>query len=363
MDVVRAGDGAESVRGVGERKDGSGPNGRDAGSEEIEGVAPNLRMSDAVARFLEHCRIGKRLSPHTVRAYHSDLTDFRKAVGQTVGIGDVDRDLIRFYARSLLENRRLKETTARRRIATLKVLFRWLEREELIALSVFHRLDLSIRLPKRLPRALESADMRRLLRAAEAAAAQFDADVRTAAPAAPDGRYVALIMLFVIVVLFTTGLRVSELVSVRLDNVSHRDGHIRVSGKGNRERTVYLPGRPAMRVLMDFLDARRKIRTPSDALLVAPEGTPLTAQYIRRRLRDLAQSAGIGRRVTPHMLRHTAATQLLEAGVDIRFVQRLLGHASIATTQIYTQVRDATLKAKLARADTLSRLGLRRADN
>jgi site-specific recombinase XerD len=326
----------------------NGGKGRTQGHEAVL-PASALPMSDAVARFLDHCRIGKRLSANTLRAYHSDLTDFRNAVGQAVGIGEVDRDLIRLYARSLLENRRLKETTARRRIATLKVLFRWLEREELIALSVFHRLDLSIRLPKRLPRALETADMRRLLRAAEAAALAAPSDVR----------YAELIMLFVIVVLFTTGVRVSELASVRLENVSQREGHIRVSGKGNRERTVYLPGRPAMKVLADFLDARRKISTSSDALVVAPDGTPVTAQYIRRRLRDLAQSAGIRRRVTPHMLRHTAATQLLEAGVDIRFVQRLLGHASIATTQIYTQVRDATLKAKLVRADTLSRLGLR----
>ena len=85
-------------------------------------------------------------------------------------------------------------------------------------------------------------------------------------------------MLFVIVVLFTTGVRVSELVSIRLENVSHREGHIRVSGKGNRERTVYLPGRPAMKVLTDFLDARRKLRATSDALVVAPDGTPVTAQ-------------------------------------------------------------------------------------
>jgi site-specific recombinase XerD len=333
MDVVPAEDGSRAV-------------------DVAAGVA-KLRMTEAVARFLDHCRNGKGLSPHTLRAYHSDLTDFRNAVGQTVGIGEVNRDLIRLYARSLLENRQLKETTARRRIATLKVLFRWLEREELVALSVFHRLDLSIRLPKKLPRALEPADMRRLLRAAE-----------TAVLAAPgDSRYGALIMLFVIVVLFTTGLRVSELASVRMESVSHREGHIRVSGKGNRERTVYLPGRPAMKVLMDFLDARRKIATSSDALVVTPDGVPVTAQYIRRRLRDLAASAGIRRRVTPHMLRHTAATQLLEAGVDIRFVQRLLGHASIATTQIYTQVRDATLKARLSRADTLSRLRSRRADN
>src|SRR5262249_55053864 len=94
----------------------------------------------------------------------------------------------------------------------------------------------------------------------------------------------------------------------------------------------------------------------SQALLVRSDGGPLTAQHVRKHLRSLAVAAGIQRRVTPHMLRHTAATQLLEADVDIRFVQRLLGHASISTTQIYTQVRDAALKAKLTRANTLARL-------
>ena len=167
----------------------------------------------------------------------------------------------------------------------------------------------------------------------------------------------ATLMHFVLVTLFTTGLRIGELVMIRLPDISVREGVIQVRGKGNRERLVYVPGKQAMAVLRGFLEARRRIAGEHQELLVSWEGTPISAQHIRKRLRRLAAMAGIVRRVTPHMLRHTAATQLLEAGVDIRVVQRLLGHASIATTQIYTHVSDAALKQRLTRANTLQRLG------
>jgi len=111
-----------------------------------------------------------------------------------------------------------------------------------------------------------------------------------------------------------------------------------------------------LHVLASYLAFRKRLRTPSDQLLILAEGRPATTHRLRRMLSALAIRAGVGRRVTPHMLRHTAATQLLEAGVDIRFVQRLLGHRSIATTQIYTHVTDQALKNRLTRANILSRL-------
>jgi site-specific recombinase XerD len=299
----------------------------------------------AFCAFLNHCRVAKGLSACTLRAYKSDLADFERSIGSETTISAVDPDGVRSYVRVLLE-RGLKETTIKRRVATLKVVFRWLEREGLVPLSVFHRLDLSIRLPRRLPRALDPEDMRRLLRAAASRVQRAGGRIA----------YEDMLSHFLVVALFTTGLRVGELVSINVADVSVRESAIQVRGKGNRERKVYLPGRQALLSLGRFLAARKAIRTSHNSLLVGANGTVVTAQYVRKRLATLGVTAGIARRVTPHVLRHTAATQLLEAGVDIRFVQRLLGHSSIATTQIYTHVRDVALKAKLVRANTLARL-------
>lgn len=295
----------------------------------------------AAEAFLDHCRVGKRLSAHSLRAYGADLRDFAGFAGAARAVAEVERETMRDYTRDLFE-RRLKESSVKRRLAALKAFFQWLEHEEVIALTPFHRLGITVRQPHRLPRALTAQEMRALIRRAEMEA--------------EDGGLERLLMYFVVAVLFATGLRVGELASVRLADVVAEEGLIQVRGKGNRERRVYLPGRQAVAILRRFLKARGKLAEAGPLLLAGAGGTVVTPQGIRRRLGSLAARAGIERRVTPHMLRHTAATQLVESGVDIRFVQKLLGHASIATTQIYTQVSDSSLRNTLERANTLGKM-------
>lgn len=309
-------------------------------------AASDATMTTVAAHFLAHCRVDKLLSANTLRAYRSDLADFLSHLAGARRPADVDRDTVRRYAQTLLEGKRLKESTVRRRMATLRVLFRWMEREALVPLNVFHRLDLSIRLPRRLPRALNQEEMRGLLYHARVETRQIILGMP----------FDALLTHFIVVILFITGLRVGELVTVRLGDMSLAEGFIQVRGKGNRERRVYLPGREAQAIVGRYLRARRRVMTPTDRLLVRANGVAVSPQYVRLRLRALARRAGVSRRVTPHMIRHTAATELLSAGVDIRFVQRLLGHASIVTTQIYTEVCDEALKSRLTQANTLSRL-------
>lgn len=302
-----------------------------------------MHSVEASERFVEHCRSGKRLSDHTLRAYRADLRDFSSHLGGQVDVVDVDRHQLSNYARQLFLQK-LKESTVKRRLATLRAFFRWLEREELIPLTPFHRFDLAVRQPHRLPRTLSADEMRALLRRSKSEATSQ--------------RHEALMLRFVIVALFTTGLRVGEISEVELRDVFPEEGVVQVRGKGNRERRVYLPGQEANTDLMRYLSSRHDIQGTSPRLLVNANGNAIGTQYIRRRLRSLAKRAKIQRPVTPHMLRHTAATQLIEAGVDIRFVQKLLGHASISTTQIYTHVSDSSLKATLERADTLGRLSV-----
>lgn len=306
-----------------------------------------MTIAEAASIFVEHCHVAKALSVHTLRAYTTDLADFTAFVGPDAQVTSIDRAGIRAYARLLLGDRGLKATTVKRRIATMKVLFKWLEREDQVPVSVFHNLDFALRIPRRLPRALDRAEIRQLLAfAANATAEGGEVDYET------------LLMRFVLVVLFVTGLRINELVSAHLRDLTPEEGALRVRGKGDRERRVYLSGDRARTLVGEYLTARNALASPDGHLVTTRYGRPVTAQYVRRRLRVMASRAGIARRVTPHMLRHTAATQLLEAGVDIRFVQRLLGHSSIVTTQIYAEVHDLSLKAALASADTLSRVSV-----
>ena len=293
---------------------------------------------------MAHCRVAKSLSAHTLRAYEGDLGLFIKDVGADAVPEAINRDRLWQHIRWLREVRHLAEASVKRRLATLRIFFRWLEAEGAVPLSVFHRLGLAVRLPKRLPRALDGSDLRRLLDAVDPLGSRPDSSDHD-----------ALLIRTAVVVLFATGIRISELVSIPLANVSISEASILVRGKGNRERRVYLSSGQAAKVLEDYTEQRKSI-PGGDWLLVRKNGLRITTQYIRGRLRAVAEAAGISRRVTPHMLRHSAATQLLEAGVDIRVVQRLLGHSSIATTQIYTQVTDSVLRTKLDDANTLGRL-------
>jgi site-specific recombinase XerD len=313
-------------------------------STSYESIPPDHTIATVSQGFLGHCRVAKGLSEHTLRAYSGDLADFMVHIGHAVPVSRIDRDQVRDYARSLLEARGLKATTLRRRIATLKALFHWMEIEELISTNIFRRLDFSIRLPRRLPRALAPDEIRSLL----------DVARREAASHAAGDQFRSQLIHFVVLILTVTGLRINELLAVRLDDVARADGGIRVRGKGNRERRVYVTGRTALDVLDRFLTARDARHALGEYLLIDSRGDAVSAQRIRRLLRSLGTRAGLTRRLTPHMLRHTAATQLLEAGVDIRFVQRLLGHSSIVTTQIYAEVRDASLRSVLEKADMLS---------
>lgn len=310
--------------------------------ESVDGLSS---LQIAASAFLEHCRTSKRLSNHTLRAYRADLACLAHTCGPNMGVREVSRETLRRHLGRLIDERRLKESAVKRHLASARVLFKWLEAEGAVSLTPFHRLGVKIRQPKALPRVLRTDEMRLLLRRCENEAAE------SASTFASVSRHV------IVAILFATGVRVSELTGLGVDDISIAEASIRVRGKGNRERQVFMPGARALQVLNQYLEARRSIVSSSQQFLVSPSGQAMTAAQVRTILRSLGARAGIQRRLTPHMLRHTAATQLLEAGVDIRFVQRLLGHSTIATTQIYTHVSDVALKATLLRAGTLERLG------
>jgi integrase/recombinase XerD len=166
--------------------------------------------------------------------------------------------------------------------------------------------------------------------------------------------------LLAVALMLATGVRVHEVVGIARDDIDLRAQTVRILGKGRRERHVFLPNSWLTALTATYLQVRGELGIVHAQLLFNSCHNPLTTQAMRSRLRTAADAAGLDLRITPHMLRHTAATQLMEAGVDIRYIQRLLGHASLATTELYTHVSDGALKRVVMAADTLARY---RSDN
>ena len=161
--------------------------------------------------------------------------------------------------------------------------------------------------------------------------------------------------LLAVALMVATGVRVNEVVSIRCQDIDLPGRSVRIVGKGRRERHVFLTNDWIGGLTRAYLRTRASLDVGHSQLLFNRRYDPLTAPAMRVRLSSAAREAGLGARVTPHMLRHTAATQLIEAGVDIRYIQRLLGHASLSTTEIYTHVSDRALMRVVSDADVLGR--------
>ncbi|MEI7606125.1 MAG: tyrosine-type recombinase/integrase [Rhodospirillaceae bacterium] len=309
-----------------------------------------MNVQQACDEFLTHCRVSKNLSAHTLRAYAIDLQEFRNFAGDGTPVADIDRQRLRGFLRYLFDDRKLKETSVKRRLACVKVMFRWLELDEVILISPFHRLDARIRMPRKLPRCL-SRDEANRLQAEPAQKLGLAKLTQAAIQRATAGARLNDLTTFVAVeVLLATGVRVGELAAIQLGDIDLLEGVITINGKGNRQRRVFLTDAGLVALVNAYLTARERAQPTSTSFLVNSCGRPASPQFLRKLIREAGESAELPRRTTPHMLRHTAAIQLLEAGVDIRFVQRLLGHQSISTTEGYTSVSDGSLRNVITEA-------------
>ena len=237
-------------------------------------------------------------------------------------------------------------------MVTLKSYFRWLEDTDASVTSPFRGLRLELKIPKTLPRPVDRPTLAQLFRATR--------PILDGCPiprATSEQRFsIEQITGLVARLLVVTGLRISEIPDLNVSDVSGAASRIRVRGKGNRERTVYVTNE---RLLLDFRtywEWRYRVAGAASCLFVNSLGGRLTAPAFRKRLRTVSKKLVVEPHLTPHRFRHSAATLLIEEGVDIRLVQRLLGHASIATTELYTKVSDNSLVAAIERADTLSQV-------
>ena len=309
-----------------------------------------MNIRKACDLFLDYCRSSKNLSAHTLRAYEIDLNDFQRFVGVRKGVKAIDKNLLRSYLGYLKEEKGFKPTTVKRRLACLRVLFSWLEDEEVVGQSPLYRLNAKIALPHQLPRALTREEMSKLLtywRLRLGLPPKSQVGPRHLAALRNTTDFTSFTGMIATELLFATGMRVGELATVQPEDISPDGEVITINGKGNRQRRVFVSRAELRNLFRCYLETRTERYPSADVALVTPQGAAASTQYLRQIITRGAKQAGVTRRITPHMIRHTAATMLLEEGLDIRYVQRLLGHQSIATTQRYTHVTDEALQKLL----------------
>jgi integrase/recombinase XerD len=287
-----------------------------------------MEIATTISLFLTHVKVEKGLSINTVAAYKRDLAKFHGfAQKRKLTLEKISRDdLVDFLAGLYRGN--LESRTVARQLVTLRNFFRFARIQELISTDPSLNLE-SPKIRRTLPGYLRLEEVERLLQ---------QPDAKTA---------IGLRDLAMLEVLYSTGLRVSELIGLRVMDLDSKVGCIRCIGKGDKERIVPA-GRKALEMVEKYLrGARPKLLgkgAPSQALFVNRRGGSLSRVGVWKILSAYGRRAGLRIALTPHMLRHSFATHLLERGADLRSVQLMLGHADISTTQIYTHVVEERLK-------------------
>lgn len=296
-------------------------------------------VTEAAAAYVSRLRTTRDPSEHTVRAYACDLRSYSNFVASR-GLCPRREATVLAYADYLTVERAAAPRTLRRRMACLRGFYKDLVRAGAIERSPFAQLEIQLPRARSLPRGITRNE------AAQLADAAWSMGLGRAST------MLAKRVAASVLVLLATGVRVAELVQLRPGDYDAESGGLLVRGKGRKERRVFIVDNRLQQLL------RRFAAMPGAVSLLGPDGGSWSTQAVRRCLRRFAQEAGLATKVTPHMLRHTCATLLLEDGVDLRFLQRLLGHENIATTAIYAHVGDVGLRRALEEAQLLATLTL-----
>jgi integrase/recombinase XerC len=289
-----------------------------------------VTIESATASFLRSARAERDLSGHTLSAYAGDLHQFAEWAARSgvVEMGDIDRKLLRRYV-SFLSARRLARRSIARKASAVRAFLRWAAVQKMIAVDP----SLGLKVPKLdrpLPRVLKAADAAALC---ELPPLDDPVGVRDRA---------------ILELLYGSGLRVGELCGLSLEQVDLGSRTLRVLGKGRKERQLPI-SRPAKAILHLYLDEARpqllqRAKQANDALFINSRGGRLGVRSVRSLLEKYLRAEGM-KHASPHSLRHSFATHMLDGGADLRAVQELLGHDSLATTQIYTHVSSERLRA------------------
>lgn len=289
-----------------------------------------------IKNYLEYCKSQKCLDAKTLKAYRIDLRQFSEQ-HPNLNITEITSEALEQYLARL--HKQYKPKTVKRKIASVKALFHYLEYKEIIEHNPFNKILIHFREPATLPKTIPLHTVETFL----STIYRQRQIART-----PYQRRNALRDIAVAELLFSTGMRISELCSLKVNDVNLYDGTILIYGKGSKERRIHIGNESVIHILTEYNDCFRTERRASSHFFVNQSGNALSDQAARRMINKYTSLASIQQHITPHMFRHTFATSLLEADVDIRYIQEMLGHSSINITEIYTHVTVAKQRNILA---------------
>ena len=281
-----------------------------------------MRLEDKLAAYLEYCEYRKELDRKTLKAYRSDLRQYF----EYICVDEPDKEKIEEYVTHL--HKSYKQKTVKRKIASIKAFYNYLEETEIIAESPFRKIKVKFKETVTLPRIIPREEIEKLLNHMYQCLNEND----------KASRKFMLRDVAVIEVFFATGARVYEISNIRDDSINLNTGLIRLMGKGGKERYVQISNTSILEVLKKYYDENEQSIKKSGYFFVNNRESRYTEQSIRLMLKKYTKQAGIERNITPHMFRHSFATYLIEEGVDVSCVQQILGHSSIKTTQIYIHI-------------------------
>lgn len=282
-------------------------------------------LQQLITYYLDFCKYQKALNEKSLKAYRIDLNQYAKYMSTT------DMKLNRGNLTTYITNlhKSYKPKSAKRKIASLKAFFSYLEYEEFLLENPFSKIKVKFQEPVLLPRTVSTQNMQKIFKTAyqllTKATTPYQERVLT--------RDIAVLEL-----LFSTGLRVSELCSLNCNDIDLEQGSVRIYGKGSKERIIQITNPNVIKALISYRNLFNEQLENTNFFFRNRLKHRLSEQSVRFMIRHYAELADISEHITPHMFRHTFATLLLEDDVDIRYIQNILGHSSIMTTQIYTHV-------------------------
>lgn len=274
--------------------------------------------------FVDHIRTTKNLSDKTIIAYQSDLKDFNLFVSGS----EISEERLLAYVTHLMNERRLSVSTINRKMIVIKMYLKYLNDKQYIDID-FSVPTFRLKQERRLPRTLSKKEVGALLNLTTKRAYEDTSVI---------GQAMALRNLALLDILIATGIRIGEASSISMADIIKSERTILIHGKGRKQRLIYISCPETWTAIIAWIKAREKLNPTTENLFVNRYGNQLGIHGIEYVFNKLKNHAGINKRATPHYLRHTFATNLLANGADLRSVQEILGHSSVSTTEIYTEV-------------------------